>query len=105
MPVGFFLGQGALQRREQYVEFSDSLRQVIPAVRSKPLASPFPTSPSPQSVSMLSKLVRFLKSHPILFLLLMTPGIPEYLSASSQITLLVVFPPLFFLFQIGRAHV
>src|SRR5438046_10608265 len=46
---------------------------------------------------MLSKLVRFLKSHPILFLLLLTPGIPEYLSASSQITLLVVFPPLFFL--------
>jgi len=62
------------------------------------LASPFPTSPSPQSVSMLSRLVRFLKSHPILFLLLLTPGIPEYLSASSQITLLVVFPPLFFLF-------
>jgi hypothetical protein len=47
---------------------------------------------------MLSKLVRFLKSHPILFLLLLTPGIPEYLSASSQITLLVISPPLFFLF-------
>src|SRR5438067_2984259 len=46
---------------------------------------------------MLSKLVRFLKSHPILFLLLLTPGIPEYLSASSQITLLVINPPLFFL--------
>src|SRR5690349_1991597 len=49
-------------------------------------------------MSMLSRLVRFLKSHPILFLLLLTPGIPEYLSASSQITLLVIFPPLFFLF-------
>jgi hypothetical protein len=47
---------------------------------------------------MLSKLVRFLKSHPILFLLLLTPGIPEYLSASSQITLLVLNPFLFFLF-------
>src|SRR5713226_5689825 len=47
---------------------------------------------------MLSKLVRFLKSHPILFLLLLTPGIPEYLSASSQITLLVLNPILFFLF-------
>jgi hypothetical protein len=46
----------------------------------------------------LSKLVRFLKSHPILFLLLLTPGIPEYLSASSQITLLVLNPILFFLF-------
>jgi len=47
---------------------------------------------------MLSKLVRFLKSHPLLFLLLLTPGIPEYLSASSQITLLVLNPVLFFLF-------
>jgi len=47
---------------------------------------------------MLTKLVRFLKSHPLLFLLLLTPGIPEYLSASSQITLLVLNPILFFLF-------
>jgi hypothetical protein len=47
---------------------------------------------------MLSKLVRYLKSHPLLFLLLLTPGIPEYLSASSQITLLVLNPVLFFLF-------
>jgi hypothetical protein len=49
-------------------------------------------------MSMLSKLVRFLKSHPILFLLLLTPGIPEYLSASSQITLLILNPVFFFLF-------
>src|SRR2546430_2662031 len=49
-------------------------------------------------MSTLSKLVRFLKSHPILFLLLLTPGIPEYLSASSQVTLLVFNPILFFLF-------
>jgi hypothetical protein len=49
-------------------------------------------------MGMLSKLVRFLKSHPILFLLLLTPGIPEYLSASSQITLLVLNPFLFLLF-------
>jgi hypothetical protein len=48
-------------------------------------------------MSIFSKLVRFLKSHPILFLLLLTPGIPEYLSASSQITLLVLNPVLFFL--------
>ena len=49
-------------------------------------------------MGVLSSLVRFLKSHPILFLLLLTPGIPEYLSASSQITLLVLNPLLFFLF-------
>src|SRR5437870_7400457 len=53
-------------------------------------------SPSPQSMSMLSRLVRFFKSHPLLFLLLLTPGIPEYLSASSQLTLLVISPILFF---------
>ena len=62
------------------------------------MSSPLPTTLSPQPTSMLSKLVRFLKSHPILFLLLLTPGIPEYLSASSQITLLVLNPLLFFLF-------
>jgi len=62
------------------------------------LSSPVLTNPSPPPMSMLSRLVRFLKSHPILFFLLLTPGIPEYLSASSQITLLVIFPPLFFLF-------
>jgi hypothetical protein len=53
---------------------------------------------SPQSKGLLSGLVRFLKSHPLLFLLLLTPGIPEYLSASSNITLLVINPPGFFLF-------
>jgi hypothetical protein len=53
---------------------------------------------SPQSKGLLSGLTRFLKSHPLLFLLLLTPGIPEYLSASSQITLLVLNPFAFFLF-------
>ena len=53
-------------------------------------------SPSPQSTSLVSRLVRFLKSHPSLFLLLLTPGIPEYLSASSQLTLLVISPLIFF---------
>src|SRR5207245_3857364 len=53
-------------------------------------------SPSPQSTSLVSRLVRFLKSHPLLFLLLLTPGIPEYLSASSQLTLLVISPLIFF---------
>src|SRR5438552_3576322 len=89
--------QGLLLRREQHVEFRDSPRGVFDFPRFKNLSSPLSISPSPQSMSMLSKLVRFLKSHPILFLLLLTPGIPEYLSASSQITLLVINPPLFFL--------
>jgi hypothetical protein len=57
-----------------------------------------PPVPGPQSKGVLSGLVRFLKSHPLLFLLLLTPGIPEYLSASSNLTALVIAPPLFFLF-------
>ena len=64
----------------------------------KTLSSPLTISQTPQPKGMLTKLVRFLKSHPLLFLLLLTPGIPEYLSASSQITLLVLNPILFFLF-------
>ncbi len=60
------------------------------------MSLPLPISPSPQSMSVVSKLVRFLKSHPLLFLLFLTPGIPEYLSASSQLTLLVISPLLFF---------
>ena len=62
------------------------------------MSSPLALSQTPQPTGMLPKLVRFLKSHPLLFLLLLTPGIPEYLSASSQITLLVLNPILFFLF-------
>src|SRR3989441_4208111 len=47
-------------------------------------------------MSVVSRLVRFFKSHPLLFLLFLTPGIPEYLSASSQLTLVVISPILFF---------
>ncbi|MBO0888215.1 hypothetical protein J2P12_03855, partial [Candidatus Bathyarchaeota archaeon] len=56
------------------------------------------TGPKPQPQATVSQLVRFLKSHPIIFLLLLTPGIPEYLSASSQLTVLLINPILFFLF-------
>jgi hypothetical protein len=41
----------------------------------------------------------FLKSHPVVLLLLLTPGIPEYLSSSSAINA-IVFNPFLFLFQI-----
>ncbi len=43
-------------------------------------------------------MVNFLKSHPVLFLILLTPGIPEYLSGSSSLSMLVFNPPLFYLF-------
>jgi hypothetical protein len=45
------------------------------------------------------RLVVFLKSHPVVCLLLLTPGIPEYLSSSSAINALILNPPLF-IFQI-----
>ena len=38
-------------------------------------------------------------SHPVLLLLLLTPGIPEYLSGSSAVSAVVLNPPLF-LFQV-----
>jgi len=45
------------------------------------------------------RLAAFLKSHPVVCLLLLTPGIPEYLSSSSAINAIILNPPLF-LFQI-----
>jgi hypothetical protein len=44
------------------------------------------------SPNLLSRLIIFLKHHPLLFLILLTPGIPEYLSSSSSLTLLVLNP-------------
>jgi hypothetical protein len=72
----------------------------FPFYRESWLLSDFawiPPKPQPPK-GMTSRLIHYLKSHPLLFLLLLTPGIPEYLSASSQLTVLVIFPPLFFLF-------
>src|SRR3989442_11084325 len=70
--------------------------QISTSARPNTLSLPPSISPSPQSMSVVSRLVRFFKSHPLLFLLFLTPGIPEYLSASSQLTLLVISPILFF---------
>ena len=38
----------------------------------------------------------FLRSHPVLSLLLLSPGIPEYLSSSSPLNAIVLNPPMFF---------
>ncbi len=56
--------------------------------------------PKQQPKGVIAKFVYYLKSHPLLFLILLTPGIPEYLSASSQLTALVI-NPFGFLFQLG----
>ncbi len=41
------------------------------------------------------RLVAFLHRHPVFTLALLTPGIPEYVLGSSNLSLLVLFPPLF----------
>ncbi|HLM91991.1 MAG TPA: hypothetical protein VK424_08120 [Thermoplasmata archaeon] len=53
-----------------------------------------PTSTSPPS----RPIVAFFRRHPILLLLAFTPGIPEYLSGSSSLELVVVSPVVFLLF-------
>ena len=44
----------------------------------------------------------FLRRHPVLFLLLLSPGIPEYLSGSSPVKLLLFNPFVFFVFLAGN---
>src|SRR5713226_10351402 len=55
-------------------------------------------SPAPGQAGLFSRLLNYLKAHPLLFLILLTPGIPEYLSGSSSLSALAVNPVLFFLF-------
>jgi hypothetical protein len=56
-------------------------------------------SPSLRDVKgRTARIISYLKAHPLLCLLILTPGIPEYLSGSSNMSLLVLFPPVFFLF-------
>jgi hypothetical protein len=45
----------------------------------------------------IAGVISYLKAHPLLCLLILTPGIPEYLSGSSNMALLVISPPVFLL--------
>jgi hypothetical protein len=80
-----------------HVELSDGVHPTLREVQPLSELTWIPQKSQPPKGAS-GKLVHYLKSHPLLFLLLLTPGIPEYLSASSQLTLLVLFPPVFFLF-------
>jgi hypothetical protein len=51
----------------------------------------------PASGSAVSRLIEYLRRHPILCLAILTPGLPEYLSTSSSVLNLVVNPFWFFL--------
>jgi hypothetical protein len=52
----------------------------------------------PERKGYVARINSYLKARPILCLLILSPGIPEYLSGSSNMGLLVLAPPLFFVF-------
>src|SRR5215470_13612880 len=54
-----------------------------------------PSIPAP---TRRSGVVAYLRRHPVFCLLLLSPGIPEYLSGSSSFAILTLNPILFFLF-------
>lgn len=60
--------------------------------------APSETRPNPGPEKLGSRVRRFLRAHPILCLFLLTPGIPEYLSGSSSLALLVENPVVFAIF-------
>jgi hypothetical protein len=65
--------------------------------------SPSPVPPAPTDVYAAPRAVGvlgFLRRHPLVFLVLLSPGIPEYLSGSSAWSAIVLNPGLF-LFQIA----
>ncbi|MGP8075069.1 MAG: hypothetical protein ACLP74_08690 [Thermoplasmata archaeon] len=54
--------------------------------------------PTARGPTALGRAAAFFRRHPVLLLLTLTPGIPEYLSGSSPVALIAVSPPGFFLF-------
>lgn len=74
------------------------------------LASPTPPPPDPVFIhalpgaSVFARFKAFLKRHPVIFLALLTPGIPEYLSGSSPFSNIIYNPAWFvlgLLFNLG----
>lgn len=69
-------------------------------------AAPFPTvrpdAELPRAASTGARARAFLARHPVALLVLLTPGIPEYLSGSSSVTLLLVNPALFALLLLAN---
>jgi hypothetical protein len=75
--------------------------------RTESLATPLPSpvrAPFEPGNSFFGRVARYLRSHPVLFLALLTPGIPEYLSGSSALADIVLNPGWFvlgLLFNLG----
>jgi hypothetical protein len=62
---------------------------------------PLPAAPAPPRVGSSTRAVRFrvwLARHPFVLVAMLSPGIVEYLTGSSQLAGLVLSPPLFFVF-------
>ncbi|MCI4340460.1 MAG: hypothetical protein L3J73_04255, partial [Thermoplasmata archaeon] len=79
-----------------------AVRAVTPSGSESPLARPWPTPPTlPHPVGRrVRTAIDFLRARPILVLLLMSPGLPEYLSGSSPLNAIVLNPG-WFLLQLG----
>jgi hypothetical protein len=61
-------------------------------------ASALPAADPPSTIperGPIQRLFSFLRAHPVLCLLILTPGIPEYLSGSSPVYIIVLNPPQF----------
>ncbi len=70
----------------------------------EPLMIEPPPPPTPRRNGILARVGRYLRAHPILFLALLTPGIPEYLSGSSAFANILLNPGWFvlgLLFNLG----
>ena len=57
-----------------------------------------PTLVRPNPVQRASRVLGYLRRHPLLCLILLSPGIPEYLSGSSSFAMLTLNPLVFLLF-------
>ena len=70
-----------------------------PPVRQRVSSLGAELAPQAKSGGIARRTLSYLRAHPILCLLLLTPGIPEYLSSSSSLNS-IILNPFLFLFQI-----
>jgi len=66
-----------------------------PPESARSASAPADESPHGSKRGVFGSALSFLKRHPILCLLLLTPGIPEYLSGSSPLGAIILNPPQF----------
>jgi hypothetical protein len=72
-----------------------------PEDRPSPPRPPIPCGGVPRK-GPVDRLIAFLRAHPVLLLLALTPGIPEYLSGSSPVSALLLNPGIFLVTLAGN---